>query len=92
MVAKGYSKKLGFDCKVTFALVAMLKSIRILLSIAVHSDDEIWKTDVKTVFLNGDLEESIYMIQPDGFIANHQDHLVCKLRKFIYGLKQASRE
>ncbi|RVX11206.1 Retrovirus-related Pol polyprotein from transposon TNT 1-94 [Vitis vinifera] len=43
LVAKGYSKKLGFDCKVTFALVAMLKSIRILLSIAVHSDDEIWK-------------------------------------------------
>ena len=70
----------------------MLKSIRILLSIAVHSDDEIWKTDVKTVFLNGDLEESIYMMQPNGFIANHQDHLVCKLRKFIYGLKQASRE
>ena len=46
--------------------------------------------DVKTVLLNGDLEESIYMMQQDGFIANGQKHPTCKLHKSIYGLKQAS--
>ena len=65
----------------------MLKSIRILVSIAMHLDYEIWKMDVKTMLLNDDLEENIYMIQPDGFIAKDQKHLVCKLQKSIYGLK-----
>ena len=46
---------------------------------------------VKTTFLNGNLEEEIYMIQPKGFIAKHQEHMVCKLKRSIYGLKQASR-
>ena len=69
----------------------MLKSIRILLSIAAHYDYEIWQMDVKTTFLNGNLEEEIYMIQPKGFIAKNQEHMVCKLKMSIYGLKQASR-
>ena len=47
--------------------------------------------DVKTTFLNGHLEESIYMIQPERFIAKGQEHRICKLRRSIYGLKQASR-
>ena len=47
--------------------------------------------DVKTVFLNGSLEENIYMKQPEGFIAKGKEHLVCKLNRSIYGLKQASR-
>ena len=69
LVAKGYSQKPGFDYEVTFAPVAMLKSIRILLSIAAHLDYEIWKIDVKIVFLNGNLDESIYMVQPKGIVA-----------------------
>ena len=69
----------------------MLKSIRILLSIATHYDYEIWQIDVKTAFLNGNLEEKIYMIQPKGFIAKNQEHMVCKLKMSIYGLKQPSR-
>ena len=62
LVAKGYTQKEGIDYEETFSLMAMLKSIRILLSIAAHLDYEIWQMDVKTAFLNGHLEESIYMI------------------------------
>ena len=62
----------------------MLKSIRILLSIAAALDYEIWQMDVKTAFLNGDLEEEIYMSQPDGFIQKGQEQKVCKLLKSIY--------
>ena len=47
--------------------------------------------DVKTAFLNGNLEEKIYMMQPEGFITKNQGHIVCKLKISIYGLKQASR-
>ena len=89
--AKGYTKKEGIDYEETFSLVAMLKSIRILLSIATHYDYEIWKMDVKTAFLNGNLEEEIYMMQLEGFIAKDQEHMVCKLKRSFYGLKQASR-
>ena len=69
----------------------MLKFIRILLSIAAYYDYEIWQIDVKIAFLNGNLEEEIYMMQPEGFIAKNQEHMVCKLQRSIYGLKQASR-
>ena len=69
----------------------MLKSIIILLSIAAHFNYEIWQIDVKIAFLNGNLKEEIYMKQPKGFIAKNQEHKVCKLKRSIYGLKQASR-
>ena len=69
----------------------MLKSIRILLAIAAALDYEVWQMDVKTAFLNGYLDESIYMVQPDGFKVKDQENKVCKLLKSIYGLKQASR-
>ena len=91
LVAKRYTKKKGTDYEETFSPVAMLKSIRILLSIAAHYDYEIWQMDVKTAFLNGNLEEEIYMRQPEGFVAKNQEHMICKLKKSIYGLKQASR-
>ncbi|NAU11332.1 hypothetical protein EE090_27775, partial [Klebsiella pneumoniae] len=91
LVAKGYTQKEGIDYEETFSPVAMLKSIRILLSIAAALDYEIWQMDVKTAFLNGYLDESIYMEQPDGFKVTGQEGKVCKLLKSIYGLKQASR-
>ena len=69
----------------------MLKSIRILLSIAAYYDYVIWQMNVKTAFLNGNLEEENYMMQPKGFIAKDQEHMVCKLKMSIYGLKQSSR-
>ncbi|KAK0573671.1 hypothetical protein LWI29_011808 [Acer saccharum] len=91
LVAKGYTQKEGIDYEETFSPVAMLKSIRILLSIAASLDLEIWHMDVKTAFLNGSLDESIYMMQTEGFIEKGQMEKVCKLQKSIYGLKQASR-
>ena len=91
LVAKGYTQKEGIDYDETFSLVAMLKYIRILLSIVAHYDYEIWQMDVKIAFLNGNLEEEIYMMQPKGFIGKNQEHMVCKLKRSIYGLKQASR-
>ncbi|KAA0042319.1 retrovirus-related pol polyprotein from transposon tnt 1-94 [Cucumis melo var. makuwa] len=72
-MAKGYTQKEGIDYEETFSHVAMIKSIRILLSIATFYDYEIWQMDVKTAFLNGNLEESIYMVQLEGFIQKGQE-------------------
>ena len=83
LVAKGYEE--------TFSSVAMLKSIKILLSIAACLDFEIGQMDVKTAFLNGNRKEDIYMQEPEGFLAGRKGNLVCKLNKSIYGFKQASR-
>ncbi|KAK8670028.1 hypothetical protein V6N13_104794 [Hibiscus sabdariffa] len=69
----------------------MFKSIRILLAIAAFHDYEIWQMDVKTAFLNGKLEEDVYMTQPEGFVTPENAGKVCKLQRSIYGLKQASR-
>ena len=66
LVAKGFTKKEGIDYEETFSPVAMLKSIRIFLSIAACLDYEIWQMDVKTAFLNDNLEEDIYMQQLEG--------------------------
>ena len=69
----------------------MLKSIWIILSIAAFHDYEIWQMDVKTAFLNGVLEETVFMTQLEGFVDQKNQGKVCKLKKSIYGLKQASR-
>ena len=61
------------------------------ISITAHYDYEIWQMDVKTAFLNGNLEEEIYMMQLESFIEKNQEHMVCKSKRSIYGLKQASR-
>ena len=62
LVAKGFRQVQGVDYNKTFLPVAMLKSVRILLAIAAYFDYEIWQMDVKTAFLNGNLEENVYMI------------------------------
>src|SRR3954471_11652044 len=69
----------------------MLKSVRIMLAIAGYFDYEIWQMDVKTAFLNGNLEEDVYIIQPEGFVDPENGSKVCKLQKSIYGLKQTSQ-
>ena len=69
----------------------MLKSIRIMLAIAAYHDYEIWQMDVKTAFLNKNLEEKVYMTQLERFISIERANQVCKLNKSIYRLKQVSR-
>ena len=91
LVAKGFAHKEGINYEETFSPVPMLKSIRILLYIAAHFNYEIWQMNVKTAFLNGHLEECIYMMQPDGFIEKGQEHMLCKLKRSICELTQASR-
>ena len=90
LVAKGYRQRYGIDYDETFSPVAMLKSIRIMLALAAYLNYEIWQMDVQTAFLNGELDEEVYMIQPEGFTSIDESK-VCKLQRSIYGLKQASR-
>ncbi|KAK9018612.1 hypothetical protein V6N11_001582 [Hibiscus sabdariffa] len=91
LVAKGFRQIHGVDYDETFSPVAMFKSIRILLAVAAFHDYEIWQMDVKTAFLNGKLEEDVYMTQLEGFVTPENARKVCKLQRSIYGLKQASR-
>ncbi|RDY09065.1 hypothetical protein CR513_06625, partial [Mucuna pruriens] len=69
-----------------------MSSIRIVLSLAATFDLEVEQMDVKTAFLHGDLEEEIYMKQPDGFQISGKEDYVCRLKKSLYGLKQAPRQ
>ena len=66
-------------------------SIRTVLGLVAHFDMQLEQVDVKTSFLHGDLEDLVYMVQPEGFIQLRQEHLVYKLRKSFYGLKQSPR-
>ncbi|GKB92656.1 retrotransposon protein, putative, ty1-copia subclass [Tanacetum coccineum] len=86
-----YIPTYGVDYEETFSPVADIRAIRILISIAAFYDYEIWQMDVKTAFLNGYLDEYIYMVQPEGFVDPKYPRKVCKLQRSIYGLKQASR-
>ncbi len=91
LVAQGFSQKFGTDYDETFCPVIRLESLRALIALAVQNDLQIHQIDVTTAFLNGELEEEVYMKQPDGFIKRGEEHLVCKLEKSIYGLKQSPR-
>ena len=91
LVAKGFTQIFGIDYDETFSPVARFESLRLLLALAALEDWEIHQMDVKSAFLNGLLDEEIYMEQPQGFIDPDHPHKVCLLKKAIYGLKQASR-
>jgi hypothetical protein len=68
----------------------MLKFVRIFLAIAAYFDYEIWQMDIKMAFLNGNLIEDVYLMQPEGFVNPTNAGKICKLQKSIYGLKLAS--
>ena len=90
LVAKGFTQKEEIDYKETFSPVSKKDSLCIILAVVAHFDFELQKNYVKTAFLNGELKEEVYMKQPKRFSFSQGKHLVCKLRKSIYGLKQAS--
>lgn len=92
LVAKGYSQKYGLDYVDTFAPVVRQTSLRLLYALSVEYELQLRQLDVSTAFLNGNLEEEIYMEQPEGFIEEATKGKVCKLNKAIYGLKQAGRQ
>ncbi|GKC16487.1 retrovirus-related pol polyprotein from transposon TNT 1-94 [Tanacetum coccineum] len=92
LVAKGYTQKEGIDYNETFSPVSRKDSLRIVMALVAHYDLELHQMDVKTAFLNGDLHEDVYMTQPEGFMVEGKEHMVCKLKRSIYGLKQASRQ
>ena len=91
LVAKGYSQQEGIDYDETYAPVARLEAIRMFLAFAAHSNFKVYQMDVKSAFLNGELEEEVYVEQTPGF--ENQDCLdfVYFLFKALYGLKQAPR-
>jgi hypothetical protein len=91
LVAKGFSQIEGEDYNETFAPVAKFQSIRALLALAAQKGYFVHQMDVTSAFLYGDLDEEIYMQQPEGFIVPGKEHCVLRLHKALYGLKQASR-
>ena len=91
LVAQGFSQKPGVDYDETFSPVARFESVRTVIVLALQNDLKLHQIDVTTAFLNGDLKDEVYMKQPEGFVVKGQEHLVCKLKRSIYGLKQSSR-
>lgn len=92
LVARGFTQKEGVDYNEIFSPVVRHTSIRVLLVIVAHQNLELEQLDVKTAFLHGELEEDIYMTQPDGFYIPGKEDYVCKLKKSLYGLKQSPRQ
>ena len=91
LVARGYTQTHGIDYQDTFAPVAKMNTIRIIISLAVNLDWPLNQYDIKNAFLHGDLKEEIYMQLPPGYEGNQNEGKVCKLRKALYGLKQSPR-
>jgi hypothetical protein len=90
-VARGFSQKEGIDYEETFALVARYTSIRTIIALAAKMKWKLHQMDVKTTFLNGVIEEEVYIEQPQGFEVEDRKTHVCRLKKALYGLKQAPR-
>ena len=89
LVCKGYAQVEGIDFEETYAPVARMESIRMILAYASSKNIKVYQMDVKSTFLNGELEEDVYIEQPKGFAEKGDD--VCRLRKALYGLNQVPR-
>lgn len=91
LVAKGYSQRQGIDYDEVFAPVTHLETIRLIISLAAQNEWKIYQMDVKSAFLNGFLEEEVYIEQPQSYEVKGQEEKVLKLKKALYRLKQAPR-
>ncbi|CAH9067875.1 unnamed protein product [Cuscuta epithymum] len=92
LVAKGFTQKEGVDYAEIFAPVVKFTTIRMMLALVAHHDWEMKQMDVTTAFLHGELDKTIYMTQPEGFVDPKRSEHVCLLRKALYGLKQSPRQ
>jgi hypothetical protein len=90
-VARRFTQKEGIDYKDTFSPVARYTSIQTIIALAPVLGWKLHQMDVKTTFLNGKIEQEVFVEQPDGFVLQNKGTHVCKLRKALYGLKQAPR-
>lgn len=88
LVVKGFAQKKGIDFDEIVSLVVKMTSIRTILSLVAVEDMHREQLDVKTTFLHGDLEEEIYMQQPQGYEVKGKEKLVCRLKKSLYGLNR----
>jgi hypothetical protein len=91
LVAKGYSQVKGLDFDETYAPIARLELVRILLAYATYHGFKLYQMDVKSAFLNGPIKEEVYVEQPPGFEDSESPNHVYRLSKALYGLKQAPR-
>nr|GEX27327.1 hypothetical protein [Tanacetum cinerariifolium] len=91
LVAKGYVQKEGVNFKESFAPVARLEAVRLFIAYAPHKSFTVYQMDVKTTFLYGPLKEEVYVNQPDGFVDPYHPDKVYRLKKALYGLKEALR-
>eukprot|EP00253_Pinus_taeda_P022625 PITA_22625 len=92
LVVKGFAQKEGIEFTEIFSLVIKMSSITVILGLVATLDLECEQLDVKIAFLHGELEEEIYMEQPEGFIEKGKEGLVCRFKKSLYGLKQAPQQ
>jgi hypothetical protein len=88
-VAKCFTQREDIDYAEIFSPVSWKDSLRIIMALVAHYDLELHQIDVKTTFLNGNLLENVYMAQLKGFAVKGKEHMGCRLKKSIYGLKQA---
>lgn len=88
LVVKGYVQEQGVDFDEIFAPITRLETVRLLLALFVKNNWEVHHLDVKNAFLNGEINEEVYVTQPEGFVKKGQEQMVYKLYKALYGLRQ----
>ena len=91
LFCKGYAQEEWIDYGETFSPIARLQGVRTMLSYSTYKGFKVYQMDVKSAFLNGILEEEVYIEQPKGFFDANNKNMVCRLHKDLYGLKQAPR-
>ncbi|KAJ4969127.1 hypothetical protein NE237_015828 [Protea cynaroides] len=91
LVARGFTQTYDIDYQETFALVAKMITVRVLLAYDVHHNWDLQQLDVNNAFLHGELNEEVYMDCPPGFIDANTNGKVCRLKRSLYGLKQSPR-